>query len=169
MNDSTPDATKRPAGRMLRVALFVSLAVNLLVAGAVIGALLLRGPDHGPRAQVIDLSFAPYTRAMSADQRAALREAWQAGASAAPAELRAAQRRELEELAAALRESAPQPDRIEAILEHRHHRRSEHARRAVQLLATHFAQMPSEERSAYAERLETLGERGPPHRGPAPR
>lgn len=169
MNDPTPDATKRPAGRMLRVALFVSLAVNLLVAGAVIGALVLRGPDHGSRGVVIDLSFAPYTRAMSADQRAELRAAWQAGEIAGPAGLRAAQRRELEELATALREGTPQTDRIEAILEHQNQRRTEHARRAAQLLAAHLAQMSPEERQAYAERLESLSEQRLRHGGPAPR
>lgn len=171
MSDPTPDPTMRPASRRrwLRLALLVSLAANLLVVGAIAGALILRGPDRASRTMVIDLSFAPYTRAMSVEQRAALRAAWHADRSDEPLRLRETQRRELAELIAALRADAPQMNRIESILDRQHHRRTEHARRAAQVLAAHIARMPPVERRAFAERLETLGDSRPPHRSVAPR
>lgn len=58
-------------GRWLRLALFVSLAINLAVFGAVAGRFLGDGPSmRAPRAT--DGAVIPYTRALSNDQRRAL-------------------------------------------------------------------------------------------------
>jgi len=59
------------SGRWLRLALFVSLALNLAVVGVVAGRFLGDGPPHrGPRGA--DEVVAPYTRALEDHQRRAL-------------------------------------------------------------------------------------------------
>lgn len=72
MADKAVGQTK--PGRGLRIALGLSLALNLAVVGVVAGAMMRDGP--GMRAAMVrDLGFGPYTQALTADNRKALRRA----------------------------------------------------------------------------------------------
>jgi uncharacterized membrane protein len=75
MTEPTPLSTApQPAGtrRGLKIALAVSVALNLAVAGLVAGAWVKGGPGHVmPR----DLSFGPFSEALNAEDRRALRKA----------------------------------------------------------------------------------------------
>lgn len=78
--DSNPQKSKRP-GRALRVALVLSLAVNLLVAGAVAGAFYRADGAPAERAQKEHGrgSFGvPYVRALSKEDRKAVGDAMRA-------------------------------------------------------------------------------------------
>lgn len=69
MTDPRPDAPARPRRRLaLRILFFVSLALNLLVAGLVIGAVLTHGRG-GPHAGPPRDPGMPYTRALSEEDR----------------------------------------------------------------------------------------------------
>ena len=114
----TEPTAKIPSGRGLKIALAVSLALNLAVAGLVAGAWL---SDHGPRRDMPrDLSFGPFTEALSPQDRRALRREF---LSRVP-EFRAARqeaRAEFDRLLVAAAGAAPiarvAPDEIEI----RHH------------------------------------------------
>ena len=67
--------TKMP-GRGVRIALAVSLALNLGVAGLVAG-LLVEGGPHGPGDMVHDLGFGPFDEALRPQDRDTLRKAMQ--------------------------------------------------------------------------------------------
>jgi Heavy-metal resistance len=64
-DDPVPAAPRAP-GRWMRVALVLSLAVNLLVAGMAVGVALRGGP---PETAVRDLGFGPFAAALSPADR----------------------------------------------------------------------------------------------------
>lgn len=73
--NSPIDTARAPV--WMRVAFFVSLALNVLVVGAVAGALLAGdGPrGHPPPASLVrDLGLGPYLRALGPEDRTALRK-----------------------------------------------------------------------------------------------
>jgi len=69
MTETSPFKTKTP--RWIKLALVGSLAVNLLVLGAVSGAVLSGKSPKDRRVQMAP-GFAPYVRALDKDQRRAL-------------------------------------------------------------------------------------------------
>lgn len=67
----TPSSGRR-SPRWVKIALAVSLALNLAVAGIVAG-IALRGDEGRPRPMAVrDLSFGPFTDALTRDQRRAM-------------------------------------------------------------------------------------------------
>ena len=61
------------SGRGVRIALAISLGVNLAVVGVFAGAMLRDG--HGMRGSMVrDLGFGPFTEALSREDRRAMRE-----------------------------------------------------------------------------------------------
>ncbi len=73
----TPEAPAKPRRRLgLRILLFASLALNMVILGIVGGAILnvSRGEEH-PRMIARDLGLAPYLMAMDPDQRKQLEKA----------------------------------------------------------------------------------------------
>lgn len=154
-----PDAPARP-GRWLRIALVLSLMLNLLVLGAFVGR-ALRPDPFGPRAVVLrDLSFGPYTDALSPADRDALRADF---ARRAPG-LREALRLHREGQAAvlaALRAEPFDPAALDAALAEQARRLTERAAAARAVLVARIAAMPPEARAAYADRLAAAFARGP--------
>lgn len=91
-------AAKGGSGRGLRWALAVSVALNLAVAGGMIGAAINVG-GIGPRADFArDLGFGPFTEALKPEERDALRKAFFARAP----DLRNARRQNWADMAALL-------------------------------------------------------------------
>ena len=69
---STPPASG--SGRWIRIALVISLAVNLLVLGVIGGAVFSGKRNDGrPAAQLNELGIGPYGRALTQEQRRDLR------------------------------------------------------------------------------------------------
>jgi hypothetical protein len=70
----------KPQSRALRIALAVSVALNLAVVGLFAGMALHHGGFGPDRDGVRDLGFGPFTEALSREDRAALRQAFLAKA-----------------------------------------------------------------------------------------
>jgi uncharacterized membrane protein len=138
----------------MRVLLFVSLALNLLVAGLVLGDILTLtggGPGRGPRPA--ELALGPVARALDEDDRRAILDSLRGDP-----DLRPLGRGEVEtglrELATTLRADPFVPDAFRAALTMQN-RLVIDAQAAVQgALLTQVEVMSPEERAAFADRLE---------------
>jgi uncharacterized membrane protein len=145
-------------GRGLRVALFVSLAVNLLVLGAIGGAALGERRDRGDahRAEeraLIPLGLGLYGRALAPGDRRALADAARdRHADLRPA--RATVRQGMAELAEAVRAEPFDPARVAAILDSQGRAAARQLEIGRDLLVARLAAMPPEARAAFADRLE---------------
>lgn len=139
-------------GRSMRIALAVSVALNLAVVGVIVGAAFQKdgGPGGG---NVRDLGFGPYTEALSREDRAALRSAF----LAKNPDLRAARdsmRDDINEVLAALRADPFEPSRLQAALGAQTERMSGQLVTGQQLMSDFFVQMSTEARLGFADRLE---------------
>lgn len=153
--------TEPPAkgGRGLRIALTLSLALNLLVAGLLAGAMLRDGPAMRS-AMVRDLGFGPFSEALTREDRKALRRAL---IDRAP-ELRDERKRRLEELGeilVVLRAEPFDPAGFSTLMDGQRSRMAAQLALGHDLLVAHVTAMTAKERQAFAERLE----HGLKHRG----
>jgi uncharacterized membrane protein len=154
----TPNVTpKPPRNRVLRVTLFASLALNLLVVGTVAG-FILSGPPHPPpdRIEPGD-AVLPYTRALDPEQREDLRR-----------ELRREMFRGHKDMAEArdglvdgyrsavqvLRADPFRPEELERIMQVQSERSAAVRARGQKAMSDFLASLPPEARAAYADRLE---------------
>lgn len=171
--DPAPQAAPEPApgpgaGRLRRWALVVSLAVNLLVVGAVAGLWLSHGRDHD-RFTRADRGggFGMYVRALSPEDRAALREAYRAGrqeenadgaaqGAAAARDWRADRRADQADLLAALRAEPFQPAAVAAVFDRHIAAMSAGMARGRALMLARIEAMAAPERAAFADRLEQM-------------
>lgn len=156
-------AAARP-GRGLRIALALSVALNLGVAGVVLGALLHDRPRSA--AAVRDLGFGPFTGALTDDDRRSLRAAMLARGP----DLRAARREMRDDMAAAvaaLRADPFVPEAFRRALDRTAARTVRLLEAGHGLLYDHVVAMTPAERLALADRLEALRDRrgGPDRRG----
>jgi uncharacterized membrane protein len=145
------------AGRGLKIALAISVALNLAVVGLVAGAWLKDGRPGGgmPR----DLSFGPFSEALSADDRRALRKAL---IDRAPGfrEARAEAQAEFAALLDALRASPFDPAAVQTALAAIEARNAGRLELGRSLIEARIAQMSEADRLAFADRLEKgLGRR----------
>ncbi|TAG25377.1 MAG: periplasmic heavy metal sensor [Rhodobacterales bacterium] len=144
-----PPATAT-AGRGLKIALAISVALNLAVVGLVAGAWLKDGHSGGmPR----DLSFGPFSEALSPDDRRALRKAL---VDRAPGfrETRAAAQAEFAALLEALRANPFDPAAVQTALAAIEARNAGRLELGRSLIEARIAQMSEADRLAFADRLE---------------
>lgn len=146
--------TDQPAkpGRGLRLALGLSLALNLLFVGIVAGALLRDGP-MSRAAAVRELGFGPFSEALTRDDRKALRQAL---FDRAP-EMRDSRKRMRAEMAAflgALRADPFDPATLSALMEDQRNRLAAQLVLGQEILADHIAAMTPAARADFADRLE---------------
>jgi Spy/CpxP family protein refolding chaperone len=150
-DDAMPVAPR--SGRGLRWALAVSLAVNLAVAGVVVGA-WARHQGMGARGDMVrELRFGMFTDAMEPDQRAALRAAFVAQAP----DLRQARRdmrQEMAGLLVALRAEPFDPARLAALLDAQDKRVADRMALGQSLLRDFVNRLDPAARLAFAARLE---------------
>jgi uncharacterized membrane protein len=160
--DPASPAAGPKSGKGLRIALGVSVALNLLVAGLVAGALLR---DGGPRERVVrDLDFGPFTEALSPKDRAELRRAF-IDRSPNPRGTRAEMRSDLEAFLSALRADPFDPVALEQVMVNQQGRMAQRIELGQDLLLERLAAMDARERGAFADRLERRLRRGGPEGG----
>ena len=146
-----PSRSSPGAPRWMRVLLVLSLALNLLVAGLLIGdALTGGGPGRGPRPA--EMALGPVAQALDpADRRAIL------GTLRGHPGLRPLGREErvagLQEIAAAARTEPFDQDRLRAALSRQAERMAGAAEAVQEALLTRLSAMTPEERAAFADRL----------------
>lgn len=144
--------------RGLRIALAISVALNLAVAGLVIGV-VLKGPPMPPMA-VRDLGFGPFAGALTDDDRRVLRDAFLARKPDLRAERRA-MRADLAAVSGALRADPFVPEVLQAALERGAARTVDLLKVGQGLLLDHVLSMTPEARHALADRLDAAMARGP--------
>lgn len=152
-----PPVPAAKVGKGLRIALGVSVAVNLLILGLVAGALLR---DGGPRERLVrDLDFGPFTEALSPEDRDALRRAYVAR-SPDLGGMRQEMRTDLEAFLAALRAEPFDPAALVRVMENQQGRMARRIELGQDLLLERLTAMDGREREAFAERLERRLRRG---------
>ena len=152
-----PPAPQAVGSRWLKPALIASVALNLAVAGLVLGAWLGDGPRHGmPR----DMSFGPFSEAFSDQDRRALRKGLMARAGEFSTSREAA-RAEFETLLSALRADPFDPAAMTSALAAIETRNAERLQLGRSLIETRLIEMSPEDRKAFADRLERGMKRRP--------
>lgn len=157
------DVEKVKSGKGLRVALAISVALNLLIVGLVAGAVLR---DGGPRGRMMgDLGFGPFTEALSGADRDALRQAFLARMPDMR-DMRRQMRADFAALLDALRAEPFDAAALRAAMEAQSARMGERLQVGQDLLLERLAAMTPEARAAFADRLEARLRHGPGGRGP---
>lgn len=144
--------TRTPLG--VRVALFVSLALNLAVIGVVAGFVWRGGPDGVPSRHVRDV-VAPYTAALDREARREIgRRIFRNPREDEPRkDLRAQVRMEYAEALELLRQDPFDPQAFSELLTRQNGRAAERQKRGQAELVAHVASMSADERRAYADRV----------------
>jgi uncharacterized membrane protein len=144
-------STKTPL--WVRITLFVSIALNLLVAGAVAGFVFFGGPDGRADRERRDVGSL-YTRALDPEDRRALRRDFVTGLSA--------QGREKDTIVSdmqsaldILRATPFDPDAFASALADQSNRRAGREELGRTALAARIASMSAADRAAYADRVES--------------
>ncbi len=148
--DSTPKS--RRSRRWTRIVLFASLAVNLLVAGLVVGA-LLAGPHGRDRTALRGLGYAPFVNALPKQDRHALNHALERNEDSFRVN-RAELKARFEELLAALRADPFDSNEVKRLFAEQRNRILERQRLGQDSLLERIIAMSPEERSAYADALD---------------
>ena len=136
----------------MRVALFGSLAVNLLIVGVVVGVVAFGGPHKrasGPRPDVGSL----YTRALDQKDRRAIRTALSAELAGQIRD-RGSVLAEFEATVETLRAVPFDQDALLAALAEQSTRRARRETVGRELLVAQIAAMTDADRAAYADRVE---------------
>lgn len=141
----------------MRGALIVSVSLNLLVAGVVIGGVI--GHDRRPPRPVVgDVSLGPFTDALSRDDREALRRAAQAEGRNFR-DMRRQASSEMREVIAVLEAEPFDKAKVTEMIGALRSRAMERFAIGERLMVERLAQMTPEARRAFAERLRMQTER----------
>jgi len=148
------DDRQTPArdGRLIRILLVASLALNLAVVGLAAGW-ALRHAGSGAHPSRLDMAGGPLTRALSTEDRReigkAMREAWREADDG-----RADLRDSYDVLLADLRAVPFDPALVSARMRQHRERFAVRFKMGQEVLVTHLATMSDADRRAYADRLE---------------
>lgn len=158
---------KSKTPRWIKLVLVASLGLNIAVAGVVGGALLRadKGKDRAKLLQGRDFGFAPYITAFEEDERRELGRNFlrqSGGIKAARDEVRTSFAMILQSLEADPFDAA----QFEALLTAQQAALASRQGLGAALIAEKVAQMSTEERAAFAQRLEENLKRGPRRPGP---
>lgn len=156
--NTTPNGQAPRPGRKLRIVLFASLALNLLVVGLMVGVMAAHGFGKDSRPPRMDQVGGPMARALSDEDRRALGRAMhEAYRDRRPD--RATIRAEFEQLIAALERTPYEPEVVRASVERQMQAVAEGVRLGRELLLERLESMSDAERAAYAGRLREALER----------
>jgi uncharacterized membrane protein len=164
-NAGDTDQTPPPAstGRWLRIALAVSLAINLGIVGMLAGAMFRHGGPPNGATMARDVGFGPFTEALSKEDRLELRRAFLAAAPELR-DSRKAVRADFAELLAQLRASQFDADALRAVFDRQSARNAERMELGQRLILDLVVGMKPEARAAFADRLERSLAKGPKRR-----
>jgi uncharacterized membrane protein len=156
MTEPTPQApVAATAPRGMKIALAISVALNLAVAGLAVGAWLGGGHRDMPR----DMSFGPFSEALDDSDRRAIRRALLDRMGEFRAS-RAEGREEFETLLGALRADPFDPAAMKAALSAIEARNADRLQLGRNLIETRLIEMSPEDRKRFADRLEKGMRRG---------
>lgn len=158
-----PSGPAKPAGRWMRVAFAVSLAINLGIGGLVAGSMLRDGGPMKSRMLAADVGFGPFTDALSKDDRAGLRAAFLAAAPEMR-ETRQSMQTDFKDLLGQLRAVPFDPAALRASFERQNTRNADRLQLGQRLIFDLLVGMKDAERQAFATRLETSLSKGPKRR-----
>lgn len=145
-----PDTAKR-WGRGRTMLLYASLALNLIVAGIIVGAVLFGGRP-GPRA-VVD-GPVPLLRALSDTERDAFVQYVRADSGVEPRERPVMSMRRSREILSILRAPEFDADQFDSVIQQQIRAASERITASRSALIRVLSNMTLEERKAYSDRLE---------------
>jgi uncharacterized membrane protein len=149
----TEEIKPKAPNRGLRIALAVSVALNLGILGMMAGAWFNHDGPAGRGGDFRDLGFGPFTEALSPADRAALRKAFIARMPDLR-EARRAMRQTQQDLLAALRADPFDRARLETVLAAQSDRSASQLAMGQSLLKDLLVQMTPEARRSFADRLE---------------
>lgn len=141
------------SGRGLRIALAVSVALNLVIAGAGVGAFMRSHADGGREDMVRELGFGPFTEALSREDRRTLRHSFLAKAP----DVRNIKRQRRDDAMAVLgtlRATPFAPDNLTTLMDAQHQRMARQLMLGQEVLRDFLIAMSPEDRAAFAGRLE---------------
>jgi len=156
MTDPVLSPSTPRAGGKLRIALALSLAVNLAIGGVLVGSFLRDAPPRSGR----DFGLGPISEALSREDRKALRAAFVAQHPDIGGD-RQAMRSDIEALLASLRATPFDPAALDAALTTIAQRNGALIATGQAVLAERIKAMDPAKRAAFADRLE----KKMPHRG----
>jgi len=144
----------------LRIVFFLSLAMNVLIVSVVAGFLLRGDRDGAPPRNARDM-VAPYTAALSREDRREIgRKIFQGLRQEGPRrDLRERARAEYEEALDILRADPFDASAFAEVLGRQSSRAADRQKRGEEVLLRHLETMSSAERAAYADRVEEALER----------
>ena len=160
MNQTPAPAEVKPprTGRGLKIALAISVALNLAVVGLVAGVAMHGGP--GGRADMVrEMGFGPFEGALSDADRDALRKAVRDRFG----DIRAARRQmqaDSEALVAALKADPFVAEALTSAMEVQAGHLAERLQFGSDMLRDHLLSLSDEDRRAFAQRLEERMQRG---------
>ena len=163
-NNTPPTAVAPPvlpkSGRGLRIALAISVALNLVVAGGIVGAMARNHSQGGRDDLVRELGFGPFTEALSREDRRALRQAFLAKMPDAR-NIKRQRRDDAVALLGTLRASPFAPESLAALMAAQQTRTAQQLVLGQEILRGFLTAMSPADREAFASRLEQrLRERG---------
>jgi len=166
MTETGKPAAAARSPRWMRIALVLSLALNLAGIGVVAGAALAHSKKPPRPPMVNDLGFGPYTDALSGEDRRALRRAF---IERAPdfGDLRKQMRADFDRLLTVLRTEPYDAAAAAEVVQAQRERARQGFELGQDLLLERLAAMRPEERVAFAARLEKALS-GPRHPGKRP-
>lgn len=155
---AAPAGGGKPSGKGVRIALAVSVAVNLLIVGLVAGAVLR---DGGPRGRMMgELDFGPFTEALSREDRDALRQSF-LRQMPDMSDMRRQMRTDFAALLSALRAEPFDPAALREVMKSQSARMQERLQIGQGLMLDRLEAMSPEARAAFADRLEERLRHGP--------
>lgn len=144
-----------------RIVLAVSLAINLLVAGAFIGAKFSgKDPRKASISERIGFSLGPYGRALTESDRQEMARAFRTRASELR-QVRSEMRNLGGEVVTAVRAETFDPDRVSTLLSRQIELTSQIQAIGSELLIDRLDSMEASERTEFAEKLDRILKRGP--------
>jgi len=153
-----PVPPRRGASHGLRVALAVSLTVNLLVLGVLVGG-AIGIARHAPRPAIADITLGTFTEALSPEDREALRRAAEAE-SLGLRDMHRASRDDYLALIAAVRAEPWDEAAARRVIAAYGQRSQERLESGERLMLQRLAEMGPLARRAFADRLEDALRRG---------
>ena len=152
-NTDTRAPTTRTS-RWVKIALALSVALNLAVIGVIAGATLRASGDEGSsRRGVRDVNFGPFTEALTREQRRNMLGRL-GGKGSELREMRAQMRGDLDDVVATLRAEPFDPAAVEAAFARQGARLSARADAGRGALVGLILEMSKTDRAAFVERLE---------------